>query len=174
MVGKKTSCALVLLAFALSCAPASVIAVQVVQDDDAHDEVRSSSLVVEGSLLDYFFESGHIVTNTPPAISSGKDDSALLKKSMAQAKSGGCDLFIAVQVCYQRGNTSSPEANLLSVIKQISWTVYRISTGEEIASGKKSPGTVSPARDSERGIIAFAGEVAATINQSLKAGGKRT
>lgn len=159
-----------LISFAIAVPSfASVISFQVVQHDVSQDKIRTSSYQIEGALMDFFFDQGYIVTNSPTIVSSNKEsDDAAYGKAVNEAIDGRCDYFIAVYAEYDVKGSEAPEMSLLSNIKSISWTAYNVITGKKIASGAEKTGTVDPADDTDLGVANFAKKIAQQINSSLK------
>jgi len=161
-------CSAVMGIFAASSLFASAISFQVVQHDKSQDKIRLSSYQIEGDLMEYFFNAGYIVTNSPTVIAnSDEDDKKEYTKSIKSAEEGECDYFVTLLTDYNVANSTGPEQSLLSNIHEISWRVIDIATGKEIASGVKKTGVVSPTQDNEDGISSFAFEIAAEISASI-------
>ena len=143
------------------------LAVQVVQHDSTHDEVRAISLLIEECFMDYFFERGYVVTNLPAVIcSSSTDDKSVLRTGLSSADEGRCAYFVQLEVNYKT-NTNSPEAKLLSNIKDIHWKLYSADSQQVIKSGKRTVGNIMRNEDSENGIRSFAEDIADTVYEYL-------
>lgn len=162
-------CTIIAFLAAARSAYASAISFQIVQHDSSQDKIRNSTYEIEEALMDYFFDAGFIVTNSPTVMSTSPDDDvAAYKKSMNDALDGDCDVFVNVIAEYDIDKSSAPELDLLSNIKEIRWEIYNVITGEMISSGKKSIGVVDPADDTEKGIADFASQIAVLINSGIK------
>ena len=163
---------LLALAFALllpmGFANAAVVSFQVVQHDESQGEVRLSSRVVEDALLGYFFDAGHIVSNSPLAVSgTSSADERLEKTSLDQAREGMCDVLVLVYTEYVQTPGDDIERASLSAIKGISWKIYDVKTGKLLKDGEQPTGNINKKDDTEKGIVRFAQSVATKINESL-------
>ncbi|MBQ2314913.1 MAG: hypothetical protein II187_08405 [Treponema sp.] len=157
-----------MLVFALHSAAAAAISFQIIQHDPAQDEIRSSSYVIEGVFFDYFFDKGFIVTNSPTAVSSSTaEDKVVYYGALEDARNGGCDYFVALVTEYDAKLSKNPQAVLLSNISDFSWEIFDVHSGNKIASGSKSPGSVDTRKDNSDGVSNFARLIARLIEQSL-------
>lgn len=148
---------------------ANAISFQIVQHDASQEKVRNASYEIENTLMEYFFDAGYIVTNSPTVATASKEaDDAAYHKAINDALDGQCDIFISVITEYDVRNSTGPELSLLSNIAEISWKVINVTNGKQIASGKQKTGKVTPENDTEDGIVRFASDVAAKINSSIK------
>ena len=57
---------------------ATTISVQIVQMDDANEDVTDSSLIIEESIMDYMFSQGYIVSNSPIIYSKEKAQNGMI------------------------------------------------------------------------------------------------
>ena len=74
---------------------------QVVQNNPGFDTVFAVSNLFEQALSDFFFESGHIVSNSPVFIKEdSQSDSAELKKALADTLLGGMDVLVRLEIKY--------------------------------------------------------------------------
>ena len=104
---------------------AKQIQLQIVQHDDRTDSVSEDSLVIEDELLNGFFETGYIITNSPAAVSaSASDDLILFNKAMGDAWEGSSDYFVQIKLYY----TNS--------LHTIDWSVASVTTGKTIKESK--------------------------------------
>ena len=143
------------------------ISIQIIQNNPAAEEnVCESSYLIEQSLIDYFFSSGHIVSSTPIFIGTAGDASSL-KTALKTNAEGGMDYLVRVEVDYKAG-ASNPDFVALENIEQVSWKNYSVLTGTEISAGKERIGTVNRQDNNENGVASFANFVAAKINAGLK------
>lgn len=166
--GKTFACAALLLVCAAFYAEAASFAVQVVQKDLSHDEVRSISVLVEESLMDYLFDRGHIVTNIPAVISSGeRDDEDAYAHGLEDAAEGSFEYFVEMVLNYN-ANSNGPEMNRLSNIKDISWTLTDVRSRKILKSSVKSVEKIMRNEDSEQGIRRFSMGIAQEIETFLK------
>ncbi len=157
--------------FAIHGVFAGSIAIQIIQNNPAQPEkVCAASYLFEQSIIDFFFENGHIVTNSPVYISSSdKKDADELHRSLQENSDGGMDILCRVQVDFNEAeDLTNPEALLLSNIKKVSWTNYSVASGKEISSGSGKPPKVDQNNNNESGISEFASLVASQLNAGLK------
>ena len=159
---------LMFLAFFMCSNAFSVsIASQVVQHDTTHDEVRAISLLVEETFMDFFFERGFVITNLPAEISeNSSQDKKALKSGLLSADEGMCKYFIQLVIDY-KNNSNSPEAFLLSNIKDIQWKIYDVKTEQVLKSGKNIVGSIMQNENSENGIKSFTDEISNSVYKYL-------
>ena len=87
--------------FSIYSASAAAISFQIIQHDPAQDKIRSASFVMETVLFDSFFDSGHIATNIPTAVSAGEaEDEDIFFNSLADAKEGKCAYLVMITLDY--------------------------------------------------------------------------
>ena len=97
---------------------AKQISFQIIQHDDRTQNVSEQSLVIEDELLNSFFETGYIVTNSPTIVSESKEnDVVLYNKALGDAYEGSSDYFIQITLFYN------------NALKQIDWSVASVATG---------------------------------------------
>ena len=113
-----------LIAGLLLCAQlcfARQVSFQIIQHDDRTQDVTEQSLVIEDELLNGFFETGYIVTNSPTVVSqSDEDDVVLYNKALGDAYEGSSDYFIQIKLFYN------------NALKQIDWSIASAATGKII------------------------------------------
>lgn len=149
--------------------PAKVVSFQIIQHDNAQTDIRASSYVIENTLFDYFFDKGIIVTNSPTAISADDlDDKIICDASLSQASNGGCTHFIMITADYDVARSVNPAALILSNIERISWKLFDVKTGAQIAFGTKTVGTVPERKNNENGIVSFTKELAGELYAHLQ------
>ncbi|MFA6936951.1 MAG: hypothetical protein WCQ67_01830 [Treponema sp.] len=166
---KKTTLIFLLMGFAITIANASAISFQIVQTDSTQDKVRASSYEIEDTLMNYFFNAGHIVTNSVTVIANDSDKkNDVYKKAFNEAVDGQCDFLITMNIEYDVNSSTGPDLSLLSNIKEIYWEITEINTGKKIKTGKERIGKVSAIDDSEQGIQAVANKIASIINKTIK------
>jgi hypothetical protein len=123
--------------------------------------VQSSNLW-ESGLLDVFFDSGHIVSNSPIMRLPAKPAKRLPDEagsSFNEAKSGGADYFVLALLDYQgAGDMSHPKP------KQISLRVFKVNPYRFIAEEQFSSKGNNPVTEE----LNAAKEAAKTIIQHIK------
>ena len=148
---------IILFAGLLLCANfcfAKQIQLQIVQHDDRTDAVSEDSLVIEDELLNGFFETGYIITNSPAAVScSASDDLILFNKAMGDAYEGSSDFFVQIKLYY----TNS--------LHTIDWSVASVSTGKTI---KESKFESSVKAFDEKGLRSVSSRLISEISKILK------
>lgn len=150
-----------------SFASAATLSVQVVQVDKGHTDVTELSLLIEESIMDYFFSDGMIVLNSP-IITSSNNDSTNYASAMNDARSGSVNYLAYITLFFNTENSTKPEGLLLQNIETTQWQLIRVSDNKQIASGKFTPKINNQGDNSENGITRFAQQIAAAINSSLK------
>lgn len=150
-------------------ASASAISFQVIQHDASMDTVRTSSYKIEESLMDYFFDTGYIVTSSPTVVSKNEDeDNTAYHKAVNEALEGSFDVLISIIAEYDVKDSTKSEADILSNIKQISWKVIDVVNGKVLASGVNVIGVVLPENDNENGICTFVKTIAQKIDSEIQ------
>ena len=141
-----------LIAGLLLCAQlcfARQVSFQIIQHDDTEQ-----SLVIEDELLNGFFETGYIVTNSPTVVSqSDEDDVVLYNKALGDAYEGSSDYFIQIKLFYN------------NALKQIDWSIASAATGKII---KKSSIKGSVVVDDEKGMKKISSKLISEIFDTLK------
>lgn len=113
------------LFFAAQVCFANQISFQIVQHDDRTDKVSEDSYVVEDELLNGFFETGYIITNSPTVVSdSEENDQILYNKALGDAYEGSSDYFIQIVLYYT------------NVLKKAEWTISSAKNGKAITKGQ--------------------------------------
>ena len=143
------------------------VAFQVIQHDKSTDDVRLSSLMIEETILDYFFNQGFIVTNSP-AISfndSAKDD-YYEKKAVAEARNGGIRYFILITADFDVSSSARSEANVVDNINFISWKLTDIRSDEKVAGGKIDASGIK-AKNMQTGVYKLSQKVASEIYSEI-------
>ncbi|MCR5217333.1 hypothetical protein [Treponema sp.] len=143
------------------------VAFQVIQHDKSSDEVRLSSLMIEESILDYFFNQGFIVTNSPAiAFNDSAKDSYYEKKAVAEAREGGIRYFILVTADFDVTDSARSEANVVDNIKFIKWELTDIRLDKKIAGGKVEPSGIK-AKNMQTGVYKLSQKVASEIQTEI-------
>ena len=167
---RKFICASVFLAaFSLFSASAAAVSFQLVQHDAAQDKIRAASSVMEGVFFDYFFDSGHVATNIPTAVSSGEgDDENIFFGALSDSRSGLCNYLIMIFVDYDGNGSTNSDAVLLSNIKSVSWIIYDTANESVMGKGERAVGNVPAKSNNAAGVKSFTKKLAADINSAVK------
>jgi hypothetical protein len=148
---------ILLIAGLLLCAQvcfAKQVSFQIIQHDDKTQNVTEQSLVIEDEMLNSFFETGYIVTNSPTVVSeSDENDVILYNKAMGDAYEGSSDYFIQVKLFYNNS------------LKQIDWSIASVATGNKI---KESSITGSVTAADEKGMKKLSSKLMSEIFDILK------
>jgi len=165
--------AVIFLLSAASCF-ASALSIQVVQHSKGESKIFETTRVIENSLLDFFFENGCIVSNSPIAVSQFDDneDESIFYKGSDDAYYGAVRYFVTVYVDLDLEESRNPDAVSLSNISKISWKTLDVRTNVEIDHGSGKVKANAPSKkteDAEKRVSDFASEVAARIFREIKA-----
>jgi hypothetical protein len=166
---------LCIIFFSLSAASVfcTSLSIQIVQVQPGQDKICQTSQLFEQSVIDFFFESGHIVSNSPIYISTtGEKDEADLHQAIYDASAGYLSYFVSIAIQYAPAESVNPDMPRLADIKSVSWKTYSVASGQELAEGTMVPGAVTADTDNENGIISFAGLAAAKISAGLMPTGR--
>ena len=133
---------------------AKQVSFQIIQHDDKTQNVTEQSLVIEDEMLNSFFETGYIVTNSPTVVSeSDENDVILYNKAMGDAYEGSSDYFIQVKLFYNNS------------LRQIDWSIASVATGNKI---KESSITGSVTAADEKGMKKLSSKLMSEIFDILK------
>ena len=164
-----------LLIASAACCFASALSIQVVQHSKGESKIFETTRAIENSLLDFFFENGCIVSNSPIAVSQfdANEDENIFYKGSDDAYYGSIRYFVTVYVDLDIDDSKNPDAVALSNISKISWKTVDVRTNEEIDHGsgkvKASAANAKKKEDAEKRVVDFASEVAARIFREIKA-----
>lgn len=152
------------------------LSIQVVQNNPAatEDQVFAVSDWVEQNVIDFFFETGNIVT-TSPIVLYNADDSENKKNLMTALKEtfmGGMDTLIRIKLDYNE-EKDNPNLLLLDYIKNATWIIYDARSGKELASGECKVPKVTVENNNENGIRNFAANMAGDLSRGLLSVGKK-
>ncbi|AEE17180.1 hypothetical protein [Treponema brennaborense] len=141
---------------------ASTLSIQLIQLDPLHTDVSDTSLLMEEAVMDYLFDQGFIVSNSP-VISGEKNIEPGSRIALYDAQSGSFDYIAFITITYDASQSANPNANLLSHIQTAQWQLVRVSDNSAVAAGKRNPKIIKPEDDSADGIENFAKQIAAAI-----------
>ncbi|MCR5725208.1 MAG: hypothetical protein K6G80_09010 [Treponema sp.] len=158
---------LLVSALTLSTAMANSLSIQVIQDYGIQKEPCSISYLVEQSVIDFFFESGAIVSNCPVRV-FGSDDTVALKQALHDTLEGGMDFLVTLTVHFALDRElSDSDPMLLQYIKKVDWTIYSSVSGRALVSGTGKP-NLTNGNNNEQGIVGFSSLLASQISAGLK------
>ncbi len=142
---------------------------QIVQNTPLQEDVFEISSVFEQALADFFFESGHIVSNTPVYIySDDSSDKSEIKRALVETVIGSMDYLVRVKINFTENGSASPKALLLECIKDIDWEIFSASTGKSLGTGRCTPEKIDNTNNNESGIYNFASFTASKISSGLQ------
>lgn len=158
-------------ALSLSSAMANSLSIQVIQNYGAQSEPCAISYLVEQSVIDFFFEAGAIVSNSPVrVVENAEADKAALKKALQDTLEGGMDYLVSITVNYALDKElADSDPMLLQYIKNVDWTVYSSASGRALVSGSGKP-SVTNGNNNAQGIVGFSNLLASQISAGLKKG----
>jgi hypothetical protein len=150
-MAKRIAAVLIIGAFFVLRAEAAMVSFLVIETGLMEEENKKQhSMQWENSLLDVFFDAGHIVCNAPMMRLDTKPVGEIRKVAsadMAEAVEGGVDFFIIAQLDYTPGS-QSPEA--------IALVVYTVTPAKKIYEKRmtgKSYRSVKDELEDLRGIV---------------------
>lgn len=145
------------------------LAIQIVQSSGTDSRIFATSYLFEQSIIDYFFSSGHIVSNSAVFVKS--DDEETNKKEfnrvMKETVEGGMEWLVRVEVEYGVKNSRNPESFLLDNITKVTWTSYSSKSGKKVSSGTEKPSSSAAKDNSEHGITGFSNKIASKISAEI-------
>ena len=156
-----------------SFASAKSFSLQIVQKNGSENVVYNASILLEQTIMDYFYENAYIVSNSPVIIQKkGQNIDSELQKSFDAAQEGYLDYMIQATVYYNLSDSNNPEEALLNNIEKIEWKVISLYDRSTVAAGQAVPG--KKYRNDEDGLFYFANELAEYIKNAIESkGGKR-
>lgn len=130
---KKT---MLLLLFAITgFAYASSYSLQIIQHDEMSGKVNPLSYIVEDGIMEYFFNSGNVISNTPAvAVKNASEDESVIDKAIMSALDGYCNVMIAVTLEYSSNERFTDNADFSDLI-EMDWFVMDLTTEKKIADG---------------------------------------
>ena len=156
------------LAFALCFCAAGFsrqISVQILQLDEASDEINDKSYDIETFVLDGFFEKSYIVTTSEAAMfNSEAEAKALWKSGLGEALNGASDYFVQIEVFYITDETVRKS---IGKIDKITWKLATVKTGVVINTATISDIKFKPNGQEDLGAIAA--NLVKNINNAIKA-----
>ena len=168
-MGRKKLLALIISLFIAQMCFAKSLSIQIVQNNNAvtGDTVCAVSQWVEQAVVDFFFESGHIVTTSPVAIySDSEENKKNLMTALKETFLGGMDFLVRIELDYN-SEKDNPNLLLLDYIRTARWTSYESRTGKVISSGESRPEKITLENNNEQGITTFASIMAGNISTGL-------
>lgn len=154
--------------FALCSAFSASISLQVFQKNPGQEKIWETSQIFEQSALDFFFESGYIVSNSPCFISTDeRSDKLEINHSISDARAGQLEYYSEIALFFADKINSSSEDALLEHIKKVQWKIFDCKTGNVVFEGENVPEKITKKNNDEYGVILFAQEVALNIKSKL-------
>lgn len=141
---------------------------QIVQITPAQTEIFEISKIFEEAVTDFFYEAGHIVTNSASCIKNDGDDNEEFKKVLLETITGGMEMLVRVEISFKEGEGLNPKGLNLNSIDNISWNIYAASTGKLVSSSQISFGNDKNIKMTEAEIYNFASFVASKISSGLR------
>lgn len=114
---------------------ASSYSLQIIQHDKCAQGVNPLSYEVEGNIMDYFFDSGNVITNTPAvAAKDNASDEEIITKAIFEAIDGMCEVLISVTLEYDDVERTRDFGDFNNLNK-IDWFIMDINTEKILADG---------------------------------------
>ncbi|MCR5612091.1 hypothetical protein [Treponema sp.] len=149
---------------------AKSFSLQIIQKNGSENVVYNASVMLEQTIMDYFYEHAYIVSNSPVIIQKkGQNIDSELQKSFDEAQEGSLDYIIEAFVYFNLSDSNNPEEALLSNIDKIEWKVVSLYDRSTIASGNAVPG--KKYRNDDDGLFYFANELAEHIKKAIESKG---
>ncbi len=150
-------------------AKTSALSIQIIQNNPGQDKIWSTSEYFEQSVINYYFDSGRIVSNSPIYIKTDDDDKnrKALRAALIENNDGGMDYLIRIELFFKNSKSVVPDIPKLGNLDKVEWIVYEVGTGVDVSSGSKKPSKVTSSNDNEIGIETFAYEVAKELTSSF-------
>ncbi|WP_027727834.1 hypothetical protein [Treponema sp. C6A8] len=141
------------------------ISVQILQQDNASEEITEKSYDIETFVLDGFFERNYIVTTSEASMFNTDAEALdLWKAGLGEALNGSSDYFVQIEVYYiNDGSVRKAE----SKIEKIVWKVASVKTGLVINSETLSEIKTKP--NGQEDLNAIAANLVKNINNAIKA-----
>ncbi|MBR4375072.1 MAG: hypothetical protein IKO57_02960 [Treponema sp.] len=148
---------------------ANSVSIQIIQNNPGQEKVWVTSQLFEQSVINFYFDAGRIVSNSPIYISSNDSDEnrKALRAALIENNDGGMDYLVRIELFYKSSNSSVPDIPKLANVEKVEWKVYNVGTGIELSSGSKKPGKINSSNDNEIGIERFAYAVAKDVTSSI-------
>jgi hypothetical protein len=165
---KHLAAVLLILAGGICSVSAFSVVVMVEQLSGNQKKIKESTVVFEQAILDYFYDNGCIVSDTPLYVVSGTEQKpAVERTSYLEARNGYFDYFIIIRLALEQEKTDNPDDSLLENIRSVEWNIISIQTDSVIASGNENSGTLLKDGNDNEGLRRYAGFVAERINKGF-------
>ncbi len=133
---------------------ASSYSLQIIQHDENNENINSLSYAFEDGIMDYFFNSGNVISNTPiVAVKNASEDEHVIDKAIMTSLNGYCDVMIAVILEFSN-NERMTDAATFSDLEKVEWFVMDLSTEKKIADGTLE-NTLKDLTDTKKSISKF-------------------
>ncbi len=151
--------------------PASVSALSltlmIVQKDPVQDEIRSSTRFVENAIMEYFFDTGHIISNEPA--STAWDDERTFQFALDNAAGGYSDYLVTVIITYKPVSADNAAGLLVSDIDSAEIKVVRMKDTAVVSDSMLKPsGAARSETDEAAGLKLFSRQIAGKAAENLK------
>ena len=126
-------CALSLLLFSVNVFAATVT-VSMCQNEGAPTNSLEMTRVIEGEIMNEYFNSGQIVSNTQ--IIEGAISSSVRRSLVREAAAGMSDFLMAVYLEYDRDKKIVTDTGVIhALLKKVEWQVIDVSSSRVVGSG---------------------------------------
>lgn len=154
-----------LLTHRLFCAQFNGVGFQVVQCSKGLDDVANISYIAEDEILNGFFDSGFISSNSPTVVFNGDDD-ALWKEGFGDASESRFSAFLQLKLYFKDSDTNSKLVKL-GLLEKVSWSLSRVPKGDIVSRGEEEVKAPS-SKDGEETLRTFLKNVFSDISKKLK------
>ena len=89
---------------------ANSVSIQIIQNNPGQEKVWVTSQLFEQSVINFYFDAGRIVSNSPIYISSNDSDEnrKALRAALIENNDGGMDYLVRIELFYKSSNSSVP------------------------------------------------------------------
>lgn len=152
---KKFLCISIFILITSLCFAAS-LTVLVNQKDSAGTSIFENTRIFEDGLINYFFETGNIVSNEPVCLDN--QYKGAFQAALDASKNGYID-YIAVF-------TISIDA-LTQEISHVDWSVFQVRNGVKIEEGMITAPSIADQLDISKGILKFAEQNGTVVSKAI-------
>lgn len=161
----------IIVSFLVLCAVqfawSNEIAFHIMQHSNVLKDVAEQTLIIEDTILDYFFNSGYIVTNERAASVPQKTSSKATKESLQSAKEGGADFFVLIELFYNDEMPLDLDAISLLNIEKTTYTIFDAKNSKKLASKKNKVLKVPAVKTNVDGVKEYASTIATNIQKDI-------
>lgn len=145
----------VFLLLATLCFSAS-LTVLVNQRDSGGTIIFENTRIFEDGLINYFFETGNIVSNEPVCLDL--EYKGAFQAALDASKIGYIDYIAVFTISID---------SLTQEISHVDWGVYDVTSGAEIDQGMITAPSIADKIDIEKGILKFAEQNGALVSKAI-------